>query len=172
MFSRIRSKDHHGRGPEAPRPGENAESKAQLVALEAISARHSAHVTIMWQAPGLALAAEAFLLTIALAPDSSVAARITASIVGVLVALLASQFMATHRHASQRDGRILQELVDRLDLADVMKTADEVKAPWLSRRSSYFSWRIGLGILMVANLGILIVSIVHPGILTGPSACS
>ncbi|MFI6072011.1 hypothetical protein ACIA5C_10525 [Actinoplanes sp. NPDC051343] len=62
------------------------------------------------------MAAEAFLLTIALAPDSSVAARIMAWIVGLLVALLASQFMATHRHASQRDGRILQELVDRLGL--------------------------------------------------------
>jgi len=89
-----------------------------------------------------------------------------------LAALLASQFMATHRNASLRDGRILQELVLRLGLVDVMKTADEVKAPWLSRRSSYFAWRIGLGILMVANLGILTVSILHPSIFTGPSACS
>jgi hypothetical protein len=64
--------------------------KAQLVALEAVSARHSAHVTIMWQAPGPALAAEAFLLTIAPAPDSSVAARIVASIVGLLVILTVS----------------------------------------------------------------------------------
>lgn len=168
MFFRRRPRPVPGHGENA---GQDRHLVALEVALEAVSARHSAHVTIMWQAPGLALAAEALLLTVALGHDSSVTARVVVSLVGVVVAALASQFMATHRHASQRDGRILQELVQRLELVDVMRTADEVKSLWLSRRSSYFSWRIGLGVLLVANLAILAVSIAQPSLLAGPAAC-
>lgn len=134
-------------------------------------ARHSAHVTIMWQAPGLALAAEAFLLTIALAPTSSKASRIIVAGVGVVVAALVSQFMATHRYVSRRDGRMMEELISRLDLVDVVKSADEIKATWLGGRSSYLSWRIGLVILLVANMAILVFAIFYPNILTGVSAC-
>lgn len=144
--------------------------KKQLVALETVSARHSAHITIMWQAPSLGLAAEAFLLTIALAPGTSTLSRIAVSVLGITVAALASQFMAKHRHASQRDGQMLADLVEDLGMVDAFRRADRVKATWLSRRSSYLSWRIGLGIFIIVNITVLILAIVYPEAFGSPSA--
>jgi hypothetical protein len=143
----------------------------RLVALEAVSARHSAHITIMWQAPSLGLAAEALLLTIALAPGSSTTSRVVVSVLGVAVAALVSQFMAKHRHASLRDGLILQELVKKLDLDELFSVADGVKSTWLVSRSSYRSWRIGLGVFLLLNVGILVTSIAYPEALAGSAVC-
>ncbi len=124
----------------------------------------------MWQAPSLGLAAEAFLLTIALAPGSSIASRIVVSILGIAVPALASQFMAKHRHASQRDGRVLEELVKKLGMTEIFAPADEVKSTWLSRRSSYVAWRMGLGVFLIMNSAILILAIAYPEVFVGPPA--
>ena len=145
-------------------------AKKQLVALEAVSVRHSAHITIMWQAPSLGLAAEAFLLTIALAPSSSTFARVAVSVLGITVAVLASQFMAKHRHASQRDGQVLVDLVKDLGMTEMFRGAEKVKASWLGRRSSYLSWRIGLGICIIANATVLVLAVGYPEVFGGTSA--
>jgi hypothetical protein len=171
MFRRGSSRRQKQNPPESMGldPGDLLDK--QLVALEAVSARHSAHITIMWQAPSLGLAAEAVLLTIALAPASSTTSRIIVSVLGVGVAALVSQFMAKHRHASLRDGLVLEELVKRLGLEDLFGVADGVKATWLVRRSSYRAWRIGLGIFLILNLGILVTSMVYPDALAGSTTC-
>jgi hypothetical protein len=72
--------------------------------------------------------------------------------------------MAKHRYASQRDGKVLEKLVDSLDMNDIFSVANEVKTTWLSRRSSYVSWRIGLTIFLVVNMAIFILAIVHPDV--------
>ena len=145
--------------------------KKRLVALEAVSARHSAHITIMWQAPSLAVAAEAFLLTIALSAQSSTTSRIAVSVLGITIATLASHFMAKHRLASVRDGQILSDLIKKLDMADVFDVADRVKSTWLSRRSSYLTWRVGLVFFIIVNAAVLVVSIVHPEAFAAPPTC-
>lgn len=141
------------------------------MALEEVSSRHSAHITIMWQAPSLGLAAEAFLLTIALAPGTSTLSRIAVSVLGITVAALASQFMAKHRYASQRDGQVLVSLIEALGMTEIFRSADKVKTTWLSRRSSYLSWRIGLIIFIIANATIIAITFTYPKALGGFSTC-
>jgi hypothetical protein len=150
---------------DAGAPGPDDRLRVRLVALEAISARHSAHITVMWQAPSLGLAAEAFLLTVALAPTSSTAARVIVSVLGMAVALLAGQFMATHRYVSRQDGAVLADLIDRLDLTEEFRrSAGRVPSTWSSRRSSYRAWRAGLAVFVIANAVILAVSLLDPGV--------
>jgi hypothetical protein len=78
--------------------------------------------------------------------------------------------MAKHRHASQRDGQMLADLVEDLGMVDAFRRADRVKTTWLSRRSSYLSWRIGLGIFIIVNITVLILAIVYPEAFGAPSA--
>jgi hypothetical protein len=169
MFLRRSRRRQEVPACEGSQQGEDVLLRKQLLAFEAVSARHSAHITIMWQAPSLGVAAESFLLTIALSPGSPTATRIGVSVLGMMVALLASQLMAKHRYASQRDGQILESLVRRLDMAEVFNAAANVKSTWLSRRSSYLSWRIGLGIFLVFNIAILVLSIVRPEVFGVPA---
>jgi len=65
--------------------------------------------TILWQGPALALAAEAFLLTIALGQDSTRFARIVSSVLGALTAA-AAFYLVT------RKGRHVQALKGELNL--------------------------------------------------------
>ncbi|WP_250031297.1 hypothetical protein [Paractinoplanes maris] len=90
--------------------------------------------------------------------------------VGISVAALISQFMAKHRLASVRDGYVLEDLIRRLNLTDVFRAATQAKTTWLSRRSSYLSWRMGLALFLLVNTAILILSIVKPAVFAGPPA--
>jgi hypothetical protein len=169
MFRWSASRQQDAQLLESARQHREDSVRKQLLLLEAVSARHSAHVTIMWQAPSLGVAAQAFLLTIALAPGASTFSRIVVAGLGIVIVVLVSQFMAKHRHASQRDGRVLAELAERLELSDILEVADEVKSPWLSRRSSYVLWRIGLTVFLLINISILVLAIVYPEIFAVPS---
>lgn len=73
------------------------ELSRDLAVYQCLSERYQAHVTIMWQAPALGLAAEAFLMTVSLNSALSQNARIIASLLGALVALMSMQLMARHR---------------------------------------------------------------------------
>jgi hypothetical protein len=95
-----------------------------LAVYQRLSDRYQSHVTIMWQAPALGLAAEAFLLTVSLGNGSSRAARIIAAILGTLVALMSMQLMAKHRFLSRRDDEALHVLEKRLGIASPWEGVD------------------------------------------------
>lgn len=71
---------------------------------------------MLWQTPTIALTAQAFLLTIALNPTSSVFATFLAAGLGLVVALLSMQLMAKHRFLNLMDRAHLHELEDRLEI--------------------------------------------------------
>jgi hypothetical protein len=55
------------------------------------------HDQLVWQVPAVSLTAQAFLFTISLASDSSRLARIVASLLSAVMALISVQLMARHR---------------------------------------------------------------------------
>jgi hypothetical protein len=76
------------------------ELSQDLAVYQRLSDRYQSHVTIMWQAPALGLAAEAFLMNVSLNSALSRNARIIAALLGACVALMSMQLMAKHRSIS------------------------------------------------------------------------
>ncbi len=73
--------------------GEASRSRDDIGVLES---RRTASDSFAWTVPGLALAAQAFLLTIALAPDTQPAGRVVASLVGAAAMFATIVFFAKH----------------------------------------------------------------------------
>ena len=63
----------------------------------AVAARRNLSDQLLWQVPPLAIASQAFLLTIALGGDAAQASRITAALLAVLLCLVSLQLMAKFR---------------------------------------------------------------------------
>jgi len=60
--------------------------------------RRQSYDQLLWQTPVLSLTAQAFLLTIALGPDSSCNARLMSSSLSLLTALASIMLMIKHRY--------------------------------------------------------------------------
>jgi hypothetical protein len=85
---------------DSPTPAEGSDNAAdgklarQLFAYEMLAARRNQQDSMLWQAPALALTAQAFLLTIALGGNAaSVFARALAAGLGLVVACMSMQLM-------------------------------------------------------------------------------
>ena len=92
----------------------------QLMAIwQAVSQRRIAYDTMMWQTPALGMTAQAFLLTLALANDTSGAARIASASLSVLISILVVQLLAKHRKFEMLDTLTLEDIEIRLNLTTV-----------------------------------------------------
>ena len=140
-------------------------------AYAAIAARAQSHRALRWQTPNLALVAEAFLLAIALGPQSTPMARLVASALNVMISLLCIQLMAKHREFQVRDRIALKELEGRLGLAEYHGKPDLDDLPlWkrLIRLSSTKLWIFGFAVLALVAVIILVVTLKAPGDLLEP----
>lgn len=104
------------------------ERETLLVTYEVVGARRIAYDTMLWQAPALGLAAQAFLLTIAYGSDSTLAARVVAGLLAFLVALVSRRLMAAHRHHELGDARRLEQIEDRLGLTELLGIAPHARS--------------------------------------------
>ncbi len=77
---------------------------------------------MLWRVPVLSFTAQAFLFSIALAPDSSRAARILTSLLATLILFLSIHLLTRHRQAEIADG----EWLGRVEL--LFATAPELIA--------------------------------------------
>ncbi|MDQ3714934.1 MAG: hypothetical protein M3381_02680 [Actinomycetota bacterium] len=136
---------------------------------------------MLWQTPTIALTAPAFLLTIALTPDSQLFARVLAASLGLVVAALSMQLMAKHRILESVDRHKLGQLeaalgIDRLsdrgwgwERGKYLLTGDGgPKDSWFRRRKSYVVWQSGIAVFGLANLTVIAVAVAVPSWLTGP----
>lgn len=96
---------------------QDRELSRDLAVYQRLSDRYQSHITIMWQAPALGLAAEAFLMTVSLNSTLSRDARIIAAALGTCVALMSVQLMAKHRSISGRDEHALSHLEAKLGIS-------------------------------------------------------
>lgn len=90
---------------------------------DTIRGRRAGYDLLMWQTPALGMTAQAFLMTIALGPDTKQAARLVANLLAFVVALLSMQLMAKHRYHEGIDARLLVRLETDHGLTDVLGIA-------------------------------------------------
>lgn len=97
-----------------------AENHAEdLFIYEMLTMRDVEKDALLWQAPSLALTAQAFLLTIALNADSSELSVLLSAGLGMVVAGISMQLMAKHRMVNLQDRAFLHYLEGRLGLPEI-----------------------------------------------------
>jgi hypothetical protein len=132
--------------------------------------------TAIWQAPVLALTAQAFLLTIALGGSESRAARVVASVLALLTALTSLYMMERKRRdidlIEAGINLITKQLHDRQLAFTMEQRAKRVSEgiPNLLPWSAPGVWRWALLIFAAADIAILTVVIVHPSFI-GSQMC-
>lgn len=77
---------------------------------EVIAGRHAGWDVLLWQIPALMVAAQSFLLVIALAPDSTLPARIVACSASIGFLLLSAISMARQRQTAILDAQRLAQM--------------------------------------------------------------
>lgn len=159
-----------------------------LFAYEMLTLRDVEKDALMWQAPSLALTAQAFLLTIALNPQSPVYAVLISSALGFVVAGLSMQLMARHRLLNLLDRAYLHYLESKTGLPHIstrsyfwhngeyqvpawFKQDEATELRWPNRGAptrpsrpantkSYETWIKGLAVFAILNAAIFLVALV------------
>ena len=149
-----------------------AERELLLAVYEAVTARRNTYDSLFWEVPALSLTAQAFLMTIALGPDTARGARVIAAAVGFLMALISVQLFTKHR-ALERLNSQMAELCERklgidrvLGFAPHGSPGEQARAwrpmRWPASMRSYTVWLIGLSLFGVASASILVLSLLRP----------
>jgi hypothetical protein len=128
-----------------------------------------------WQVPALTITAEAFLLTIVLGADSTRSARLVASALAFVSALVAMQLMLKHRYMERIDTELLSREEVRLGLPNVHAHLEQraIEAGLsfsrlyllVVRRSSFRIWMGVLVVFAVVAITLFGISAVDPSIL-------
>ncbi len=162
---------------------------------ETLRDRRAGYDGLMWQTPALGMTAQAFLMTIALGRDTSQVARLLASLLAFIIAVLSMQLMAKHRYHESMDARLLQMLEDDRHLGGILGIAPHAppgeRALLLEQRggqkhqkrwprllsvwrrygwrrySSYLVWMGGLALFALTALVVMALALTNGGLLSG-----
>ncbi|AZQ35838.1 hypothetical protein EJ357_22040 [Streptomyces cyaneochromogenes] len=132
-----------------------------------MATRRAGYDSMMWQAPGLGLAAQAFLMTIALHPDTGRLAQVTAGMLSMVVSFMSVQLLAKHRRHELADSIWLQELERTRGLPQVHAPAERrcrdagMPSKGLVKFRSHQVWTAGLVVFGLAGLATAIVGFVR-----------
>ncbi|MFI7553099.1 hypothetical protein ACIBQ2_25520 [Micromonospora sediminimaris] len=145
-------------------PVDTSVSKDVLMAAYAVvGARRTSFDTMMWQVPALATAAQAFLLTVALGPDTARPAQTVTAVLAAALAALSAQLMIKYRHLETSDSRLAERIERQLGLDQGLGTPPHAAVrerlghqPWLVRLSSYRLWLSGVIAFGIADLVVAI----------------
>ncbi|MFE4696375.1 hypothetical protein ACFRIC_04720 [Streptomyces sp. NPDC056738] len=135
---------------------------------QAVAARRAGFDSMMWQAPGLGLTAQAFLMTIALSPDTGQLAQIASGLLSVVVSFMSVQLLAKHRRHELADSIWLQDFEKSRGLPEVHGPAEErcreagMPSKGLVRLRSHRVWTIGLVVFGGVGLATAVVGVVRP----------
>lgn len=126
---------------------------------------------MLWQVPTLSLTAQAFLFTIALAPDSSRTARVVASGLSIIMTVLSMHLMARHRQAEHTDAHWIADY-EREHFGrswhgkDWAVKRNALPVPFFAKLKGYPVWMAGLGLFGLAAVAVLLLTFLSPGILS------
>ncbi|MGD0539946.1 MAG: hypothetical protein ABSB33_00375 [Tepidisphaeraceae bacterium] len=132
---------------------------------EIIGFRRQTTESILWQTPALSLTAQAFLFLIALAHDSSFAARLISCVLSCATSLASLQSMAKHRAYEISDSIWLEKYeIERWGKGTNGKPAPHNRKQvhsrdsWFIKRSICFVWMGLLGPFFLAALLIILIA--------------
>ncbi|WP_104190437.1 hypothetical protein [Cryobacterium sp. Y82] len=170
---------------ETEESGASPKEADQLLAVwQAVSQRRIAYETMMWQTPALGMTAQAFLLTLALATDTSDVARIASAALSVLISIMVIQLLGKHRKFEMLDTLTLEEIEIRLNLVTVAghfphsRNRNPSRQVFLARESgrsalwgpmrfwemsSFALWCYGQYLFIVAAAAIIVTVVVGGG---------
>ncbi|MFZ0226466.1 MAG: hypothetical protein WAL41_05875, partial [Mycobacterium sp.] len=107
----------HGRKPGDLQPGD------KVALLNVYTGQFASYTTLLWQVPALGLTAQAFLMTIVLgggSPSVSPAARFTASVLSIVIALASTRLMHDQRARAINHAELAKRLSYRLSLTNLV----------------------------------------------------
>jgi len=139
-----------------------------FVQYQAVATRRAGFDSMMWQAPGLGLAAQAFLMTIALDPDTAQLAKVTSGLLSMVVSFMSVQLLAKHRRHELADSIWLQEFERRRGLPEIHAPAEErcraagMPSKGLVKLRSHRVWTAGLTAFGFVGLATAVVGMVRP----------
>ncbi|MCG5451532.1 MULTISPECIES: hypothetical protein [Micromonospora] len=147
------------------RPDETQISEQVLTATYAVvAARRTAFDTMTWQVPALATAAQAFLLTLALGPETARPAQAVAATLAAALTGLSAQLMIKYRRLELSDSRLLERIEQQLGLDQMLGLPPHSAVrerlgdnqPWWVRLSSFRLWLLGVAAFSMADVVIAI----------------
>lgn len=137
---------------------------------------------LLWQAPMLALTAQAFLFTVALGQQTSRTARVIACLLSLVMSVLSITLMARHRQGELVDAEWLQRYEETafpyeralhgVPFRD-KRAAQPLNAGWIGalipRPRAFTTWVVGLSLFGAAAITIMALALFAPPILGGPA---
>lgn len=139
-------------------------AEQQFVLYQVVAARRLGLDSMMWQAPGLGLTAQAFLMTIALGPGTGQLAQITAGLLSAVVSFISVQLLMKHRHHELVDSIWLQDFEKKWHLPEVHAAAStrngSISMNRLEKLRSHKVWIVGLGTFGLVGIGSAIAGFV------------
>jgi ADP-ribose pyrophosphatase YjhB (NUDIX family) len=146
--------------------GVQREMSALAISYQALALRANTHNNLMWQTPGLAMAAQAFLLTIALAPGMSLFGRVASCLANILISLLCIQLLGKHSKMELSDRRLMERIDTEYSLIPINARTDQRNwRPYVRLRSRVL-WQLGFGILVAISVVTLGLALAMPSILS------
>lgn len=149
-----------------------------VFAYEMLVQRQVEQDSMQWEAPSLALTAQAFLLTIALSPDTALLPRVLVNVLGIAISFLTIQLMAKHYYLSSLDQAQMQYLEMKLGLPKIatrewsrraVRAVEQPRRKLLVRLRSSTVWRVGLILIAIINAAVLLIALLWPDLLSGPA---
>jgi len=126
-----------------------------------IVGRRQSYDQLLWQTPVLSLTAQAFLLTIALGPDSSCVARLMSASLSLITALASIMLMIKHRYYEVLASNMLQKFEEDnkskgFEVVHDHRPYPEEKVSFLVRPHSFWIWIITLSTFALVALIVLL----------------
>jgi hypothetical protein len=162
-----------------PYHGKKYENPELIDLLTVYATQFGSYNTLLWQVPALSLTAQAFLLTIALNPDSSTTARLITAVLSMIIAVASTHLMHDQRGHAINHGELARRLSKQLDLAnhldgnfelnDAKPEKTDGEDVWRAvDHGIYAIWKGCMWLFLGADILVIVVTLGWPSLLKTP----
>ncbi|HEY7876564.1 MAG TPA: hypothetical protein VIG64_15730, partial [Actinomycetota bacterium] len=143
-----------------------------------IGQRRTSYDQMGWQTPALSFTAQAFLFSIALAPDATRMSRVMASVLALVISLASIQLLRKHLYLELVDSATLSTLENAIAAYQdaglqspphssarlrksglVLESGEAVSPSWLESLDSSLLWTVALALFGLSAVVIIVTSI-------------
>lgn len=162
-----------------PYLGEKYEKSELIDLLTVYATQFGSYNTLLWQVPALSLTAQAFLMTIALSPDSNRVARLITSVLSIIIAFASTQLMHDQRGHAINHGEVARRLASQLELAnrldgnfqlnDAKPEKTNGEDVWRAvDHGIYAIWKVCMWLFLIADIVIIVLAVFRSSLLNAP----